>query len=238
MKKFIVSIAFVAIAGLAMLPANAKAFGGRKCKDSCEVTWEERKVTCYKNVTKEKEIEVTVCKAEYRDEVRKKTCVVCVPVWTEQKKTCTTYKRVAKVVEREVTKCVRVRVTTCDPCTGRTRTCCEKQMVTEKVKCTVYECVPETKEVLVKVCSYKKEEKTTEYKVRVCEMKQVKEMRKVKYCEKVPYETTIKVCVRKPVETKVVACCKPACEKAACEKKCGRGLNLGSRMSSRKTCCS
>lgn len=247
MKKFLLSVAFVAIAGLAMLPADAKAFGGRKsCKDSCaqpcEMTWEDRKVTCYKTVTKEKEIEVTVCKPEYRDEVRKYTTTVCVPVWTEQKKTCTTYKRVAKEVEREVTKCVRVPVTTCDPCTGRTRTCSQRQMVTEKVKCTVYECVPETKEVTVKVCSYKKEEKTTECKVRVCEMKQVKEMRKVQYCERVAYETTIKVCVAKPVEAKKVeaakpAECKPACAKTACcEKKCGRGLNLGSRLSSRKAC--
>ena len=133
-------------------------------------------------------------------------------------------------------------MTTCDPCTGRTRTCCQRQMVTEKVMCTVYECVPETKEVTVKVCSYKKEEKTTECKVRVCEMKQVKEKRKVQYCESVPYETTIKVCVRKPVEAKKVevakpAECAPACEKTACcEKKCGRGLNLGGRLSSRKSC--
>ena len=81
MKKFLLSVVFVAIAGLAMLPADAKAFGGRKsCKDACaqpcEMTWEDRKVTCYKTVTKEKEVEVTVCKPEYRDEVRKYTTTV------------------------------------------------------------------------------------------------------------------------------------------------------------------
>lgn len=252
MSKRLMVAALVAMAGMMFMPASAKALGGRKCNDSCakpcEVTWEERKVTCYKNVTKEKEIEVTVCKPVYTNEVRKKTCTVCTPVWTEEKRTCTVYKRVAKEVEKEVTRCVRVAVTCCDPCTGRSRTRCEKQLVTEKVKCTVYECVPEKKEYTVKVCSYKKEEKTTECTVRVCKMEQVKEKRKVQYCERVPYETTVKVCVRKPVECKPVACkpacekvCKPACEKTCkkdcCEKKCGRGLNLGGRLASRNTCC-
>lgn len=241
MSKRLIVAALVAMAGMMFMPASAKALGGRKnCNDSCakpcEVTYEERKVTCYKTVTKEKEVEVTVCKPEYRDEVRKKTYTVCTPVWTEEKKTCTTYKRVPKEVEKEVTRCVKVPVTVCDPCTGRSRTCCQKQMVTEKVKCTVYECVPETKEYTVKVCSYKKEEKTCEYTVRVCEMKQVKEKRKVQYCERVPYETTVKVAVRKPVECKPVEC-KPACESSCksdcCEKKCGRGLKLGGRLCSK-----
>ena len=223
MSKRLFIATLVAVFGLILVPGSAKALGGRKnsCAQPCEVTYEERTVTCYKTVTKEKEVEVTVCKPEYRDEVRKKTYTVCTPVWTEEKRTCTVYKRVAKEVEKEVTRCVKVPVTYCDPCTGRTRTCCERQIVTEKVKCCVYECVPEIKEYTVKVCSYKKEEKTCEYTVRVCEMKYVKELRKVQYCERVPYETTVKVAVCKPVE------CISACQTDCCEKKCGRLCSKG-----------
>jgi hypothetical protein len=92
--------------------------------------------------------------------VRPVTCVECVPVWEEKQKTITEYHKVAKEIEKEVVSCRLVPECTCDPCTGCTKVCYKKEMCVHKVKCCVWECVPETKVVTEKVCTMKKVEKT------------------------------------------------------------------------------
>jgi hypothetical protein len=49
------------------------------------------------------------------------------------------------------------------------------------------------------VCTYKPVEKTYETKRIVCELKPEEVTRMERYCEMVPYQTTIKVPVRVPV---------------------------------------
>ena len=55
----------------------------------------EKTVTRYKTEWKEKEVECVVNRMIPHEEVRKYTCSVRVPEWTEQKPTITEYKRVA-----------------------------------------------------------------------------------------------------------------------------------------------
>ena len=49
-----------------------------------------------------------------------------------------------------------VPVTVTDAC-GCCYTSCKPETVVQRVKCTVYDCVPVEKEVTYKVCSYKTE---------------------------------------------------------------------------------
>jgi hypothetical protein len=184
MKK-LAQLVLVLMGMLVALPA-AQAHGRRDCcedrhygrrhADTCcattccekpAITYVDKKVTCYKPVWKEKEVKETVYKRVAREEVVKHTCTVMEPQWREEKRTCTVYKRVAREVEREVTRCRYERVCCVDPCTGCTYTVRKPVTELRKVRCTVWDCVPEHKDYT----------------------------RKVKYCEMVPYETTVKVAV-------------------------------------------
>jgi len=165
------------------------------------VAWVDKEVTCYKTEWKERDVTCTVMRAHYKDVVETHKCNVCVPVWTDKKEKVWVCNMVAKEVVRDVTRCKMERTCCTDPCTGCTHTVCKPVTYVEQVKCTVWENHPLEKEVTVKVCSYKTEEKTYQSTHRVCEYKPEQVTYKERYCVSVPYKTTVKVavCVPAPV---------------------------------------
>ena len=195
---------------LMMAAAPVQAFGchrrgGNCCESSCcsscettaccqpSVTYVDKVVTCYKPEWKERDVTCTVNRMVSKVVVTPVTQNICVPVWTEQKQMQTCYTQVPRQVEKEICCCRRVPVCCTDPCTGCTRRCCQTETFTQKVTCTVYDCVPVQKEVTVKVCSYKTEQRTVECRRVVCECVPETVTRKERYCVMVPYQTTVKV---------------------------------------------
>src|SRR5262245_37123247 len=136
MKKCLATACLTALAllGLAQVSeANGGLFRrNRGCCDApCAQTapapapapqYEERKVTVYKQVMKEKEIEVLECKRVMVDE--KFTYTVCTPVWTDQKR----------------------KVTVCTPTQKEvdyTYTIMTPKVVQKEVQVTTYNCITE-----------------------------------------------------------------------------------------------
>jgi len=199
----------LAVAVLISVAAPAHAWCCRKssCYEPCcemAVTWVEKEVTCWKTVTKEREVKCVVNKMLTKEVETVHKCTVMVPEWKEEKRTCVEYRSVPKVVEKDVT-CVRcVPVMVKDSC-GNCCTSYKHETYVQKVKYTVCELVAEPKEYMVKVCSWKPEERTYKVKHLVCEWKPETVTCKQVYCEQVPYTTKVKVAVCTPV---VPACCK------------------------------
>ena len=203
MKKMLVS--GLTLACLLLLAGRVQAFGrGSCCAPSCappcptKVVYEDRVVTCYKPVWKEEKIKCVVNKVVCREEIETRKCTVMVPKWTDEKRTCTYLVRVPRTVEREILVCRMVPVQMVDECTGCTYTCCKPETVKQTVKCTVYDCKEEKKDIVVKVCHHEAQER--EYKVRriipECVQETVDRVRR--YCVMEPYQTTIKVAVCVP----------------------------------------
>jgi hypothetical protein len=215
MKKLL--LVGCAVLGLVVAAVPVQARGLLRCRDRCEpvccmkVIYEEREVTVMKPVWKEKEEKVKVCKLVPREEVRKHECTVMVPEWKDEKRTVTVITCKPREVERAVCRTTWVRECCVDPCTGCTRTVCKPHTVVEKVKCIVMDCVPEKKEVTVKVCHYKPEKRTWETKCTVYDRKEETVTRKVMYCEMQPHKQKVKVAVCVPVV------CAPACPPLPCK---------------------
>src|SRR2546430_1474970 len=131
-----------------------------ECSAPTTVAWVDKEVTCYKTEWKERDVTCNVMRAHYKDVVETHKCNVCVPVWTEKKEKVWVCNMVAREVVRDVTRCRMERTCCTDPCTGCTHTVCKPVTYVEQGKCTVWENHPIEKEVTVKVCSYKTEEKT------------------------------------------------------------------------------
>jgi hypothetical protein len=147
-------------------------------------------------------IEVTtlVEKAIPRELVTREKCVEQVPVWTEQKKCVTTYKKVARVIEKEQVCCKLVPECVTDPCTGCTKTCYKPCTYVKKVSCTVYDCVPEQKEITEKVCKVECREKIVEHRCQVTELVKVPVKEKVTLVTLVPFTSLeeVKACACPP----------------------------------------
>jgi hypothetical protein len=198
--KMIASV--LTLAGLALVAAPAQACHWCHTSFSCAraavccapapVTYVDKVVTCYKPEWKEREIKVVVNKVVKKEVVETVKCTVMEPEYKDVKRIDTVYKRVAHEVEKEVTKCHRVKECCVDEC-GRCYTVRYWEPVTTKVKCVVYDRVPEKIERTVKVCTYKPVEKSYDVKRIVCELKPETVVRKEKYCEMVSYQKTIKV---------------------------------------------
>jgi hypothetical protein len=188
-----------------MVAAEAQGFG-RRCMDYCApacapcvtVSYVDKVVTCHKPEWREEKAKVKVNKVYCRVEEVPVKCTVMVPKWTDEQRTCKYLVPVPRVVERDVVRCRYVPHSCTDPCTGCTYTCYRPETWTEKVKCTVYDCKEETKQIVVKVCHY--EPKVYETKQRryipECREEVVDVVRR--YCVMVPYQTTVKVAVYTP----------------------------------------
>jgi len=221
MKKLILTSLALAAVGLTASPAWA--FGHRRHHDSCcepaccapscapaaQVSYVEQTVTCYRAEWREREERYTVNRLVSRTEVVPEKITVCVPVWREEKRTCTVYESVPREVVRDVTCCRMVPVCVTDPCSCCPHTCWRPETYVKHVKCTVYDCVPRQQEYTVKVCSMKQETRTIQTNRVVCEVKPETVVRKVRYCVSVPYQTKVKVAVCTPV-------CAPACGPTCC----------------------
>ena len=140
------------------------------------VVWEDRKVTKYKSVIVEKEVEALVCKTATKEE--KYTYTVCVPVTKQEKRKeivctpvskevdytytvlvpktvtkeimCTTYTCVTEMVKECVPVCKTVCVTCVDEC-GRCHTRRERVTVMEERTRCVTKRIPLTEKKLVNV---------------------------------------------------------------------------------------
>jgi hypothetical protein len=224
--------------GLAVAASSAEARGLRRgCDASCApacapcpattVVWQDREVTVNEIQWQEREVTVNVCRLVPREVVEKHTCTIMVPEYTPQKRTITVMTQQARPSVREVCRCVSVPVCVVDPCTGCTRTVCQRQTVREQVPCTVWECVPQQREVTVQVCSYKPVVKNWETKCIVCDRVVTPEKRREKYCVTVPVKKMVKVavcvpapCVA-PVPCVTVTTCAAPCA-SACDSGCRR----------------
>ena len=98
-----------------------------------------------------------------------------------------------------MTCCRMIREEFKDPCTGCCRIVCKPGFYTQKVTVPICVPVPETREYTVRVCSYRAEERSYTCKRIVCDFKAEEFVQKVRYCEMVPYTTTVKVAVCTPV---------------------------------------
>jgi hypothetical protein len=234
MKKVVMG--GVAVCLLMMTSAPVQAFGRHRDSGCCEitpcckpcVTYVDKVVTCCKPEWKERDVTCTINRIVPKVVVTPVKQTICVPVWSEQKKMVTCYNQVPRQVEKEICCCRSVPVCCTDPCTGCKRTCCKTETYTQKVTCTVYDCVPVQKEVTCKVCSYKTEERTVECRRVVCECVPETVNRKERYCVMVPYQTTIKVpvCTPAPACAPAPTCCKTCCATTCCNT-CNHGCNGG-----------
>jgi hypothetical protein len=210
MKKLLVPV--MTLACLTLLAGQAWSFGCRRCRDSsyesscCPpvqtcVKYEERTVTCYKPEWKEEKVKCVVRKVYCRVEEVPVKCTVMVPKWETVKETCRYLVPVPRTVEREVVRCRYVAETRTDECTGCTYTCYKPETFTEKVKCTVWDCKEETKDVMRKVCRWEPE------------VREFKQRRVIPESREETVEMVRRYCVMRPYETKVkVAVCVPCCE--------------------------
>jgi hypothetical protein len=189
--------------GLVMaLAGQADAFGCRSA--SCEpcvpmcITYVEQKVTCHRAEWKTVEYKYTVNRVVCKEVITKEKCTRLVPKYYDEKRTVHYTVQVAKPVEYEVRRCRSVCVQVVDPCTGCTYSCYRPEYYTERVKATVMECQPASKEIVVKVCRMEPVVELVDVRrvVREC----VPEVRTAcrRVCHMVPYETTVRVPVRVP----------------------------------------
>lgn len=199
--------AMFAVVALVVVASSADACGNRNeccAPPPCQVqvVYVDKVITCYKPQLVEREVKCVVNKVVCK--TIDVPCKICVPeqVWTEQKRTYVVCKVVPREVEQVVTCCRMVSETVKDPCTGCMVTRCRPETYTQKVKTIVCDTVQETKEEMVKVCSYRSVEKTVIVKRVVAECYPEVVTRKVYDCVPMAYQVTIKVPVCQPV------CCK------------------------------
>jgi hypothetical protein len=220
MKKLAVLVLLAAGLVLSATPAQARGRHGccAPCNDCCSPcsascaapcapaapTYVTQTVTCYRPEWREKEVEVTVNRMVSHENTGHRTYTVLIPEYHNEQRTATVYVPRPREVEREVTSCRMVSVQTVD-CCGCCHTCCQPVMETQRVRCTIMECVPEQRQYSVQVCTYRSEQKTQEYHYTTYECRPEKVKQRVRYCEMVAYQTTVQV----PVCSS--SCCTPCC---------------------------
>ena len=185
------------LALLALLAVRGQAVG-QDCCPKYTVQWVEKPVTCTKMEWRTRDVAHEVLKPVYREEVKKIERDVVVPEWKDELRDWIHCVLKPREVLKDYVTCMLVPVTVVDPCTGCPYTTCKPQPMVQKVKCTVWDCVPETTKVAVKVCHYRTEKRTFEYTELHCDWKKEMQTRKEWYCVPVAYTTTVKVPVYVP----------------------------------------
>lgn len=171
------------------------------CCAPTTVAWVEQTVTCLRPEWREREVTCVVNRVVLREVVVPVKRVVMVPEFKDVTKTIVVAKLVAREVERDVVSCRMVPASVTDPCTGCVVTVCKPETVVYRVKCTVMECVPEQRDVVVRICCPKPVEQIVQCCKLVCELKPETVTRRECYCVLVPHQVTVRV----PV-------CVPACK--------------------------
>jgi hypothetical protein len=193
--KRLAAIALVG-AALALATPSARACHPACCAPCvvpCCVQFVEKTVTCYRPEWKTRDVVCTVMRPVPREVVEKYNCTVMVPEWKDEKRTIYICNYVPKEEVREVTCCRMVPVCVTDPCTGCTYTSCKPECYTQKVKCCVLVPASEKRDVVVKVCTYRPEQRTVECRRVVCDYKPEQVTYKQCYCEMVPYQAKVMV---------------------------------------------
>jgi hypothetical protein len=189
------SVLAVAVLGLAAGPAHAG------CPPPCPpvvLTWVDQPVTCVTSQWRVKQVPCEVMRPVWRVESRVVTCDVPVPEWKDSVQTVCGYRYQPRQVVRDQVRFVLVPCTSVDPCTGCAYTTCKPQPVCEKVSCTVWDCVPELKQVPCKVCVYKTEKRQYRQSYYVCDWKKETVLRPTYECVPVQVTTMRKVPVWVP----------------------------------------
>ena len=112
------ALASLALAALVSWADFAKAGG---CGDGCagpgsdgcgtSCAYVDQVVCGYRPEWHERQVQVTVNRLSQREVVEHQTVTTCVPVWTEEKRTATVYKQIARQVVNNVTEYVPVTTT-------------------------------------------------------------------------------------------------------------------------------
>lgn len=182
-------LGFLAVAGQAP---------GQDCCPKYTIQYVDKPVTCTKMEWRTRDVAHAVMKPVYREVVKKVDRDVVVPEWRDEHRDCVNYVLKPREVLRDHVTCMLVPATAIDPCTGCEYKTYKPQPMVQKVKCTVYDCVPETTRVPVKVCHYRTEKRSFEYKETHCDWVQEMQTKKEWYCVPVTYTTTVKVPVCVP----------------------------------------
>jgi hypothetical protein len=188
-----------AIPAFALLLVSGNAQAHDPCCQPCyTVKWIDQPVTCQKMEWRVRDVPCEVMKPVCRQAVRVVQRDVVVPEWCTEMRSCTTNVMQPRVVTRDVCRTVMVPVCVVDPCTGCAQTVCKPQTVIDKQCCTVYECVPVTTQVPVKVCRYRTEKRDFQETYLCHELQKVIVVKKESYCVPVTYTTCRKVAVLVP----------------------------------------
>lgn len=218
MKQLTMCALALAYLAVCLAPIRAGGHGHHGC-DCCAPApcCEEKKPTTVKKTLYEvkmqkKEITIVEEKVVPIEKVCQEKVCELVPTWTEEKRTITCYRKVPRTIEKQICCCCLVPECVTDPCTGCTRTCCKSTAVVKTVKCTVWDCVAEQREVIEKVCKMVPTEKIVERKV-CCGLMCVDEKKKeiVTYITLVPLTVEEKVPPPAPKPCPAPCAAKPCC---------------------------
>jgi hypothetical protein len=189
--------ALYSLALLALGAVRGEAVG-QECCPHYTLKWVDQAVTCTKLEWRTRDVAHEVLKPVYREEVKKVERDVVVPEWVDEPRDCTNYVLKPREVTKDVVNYFLVPTTLVDPCTGCAYTACKPTPVVQKVKCIVYDSVPQTTRVMVKVCRYRTEKRSFEHKEIHCDWKKEVVAKKEWYCVPVTVTTTVKVPVYVP----------------------------------------
>jgi hypothetical protein len=186
---------------------------------------------------------VKVCEYK-RDTVKEKRTVcetVCVAVQVPCEPACGGKKReglFARLCKKK-DDCAPACPTTCNtgcetPCAPQMKTVMQRQVVRREVEVDVVRCTPVWTEKEVDTVTYKHVEK--EGTRQVCTPVMSKKTVEHKYCEMVPYKTTVKVAVAVPAPAPA-PCPAPACATECAKPACDTGCEKAPRKKLFGKCC-
>jgi hypothetical protein len=171
------------------------------CQECCPhytLKWVDQAVTCTKMDWRTRDVSQEILKPVYREEVKSVVREVVVPEWVDEPRDCLNYVLKPREIVKDVVNYMLVPTTVVDPCTGCAHTTCKLTPVVQKVRCTVYDTVPQTTRVMIKVCRYRTEKRNFEHREIHCDWRKDTVTRKEWYCVPVSVTTTVKVPVYVP----------------------------------------
>ncbi len=184
--------AFLALAVAFVGSVPTARAGCPTCCPPC-VTWVSCAMTCYRAEVKTRDVQFTVTQLVPRTEVVQRKCVVMVPQWHDEVRTCTVPVMQQRTLTHDRVVMGTVPVTVQDPCTGCTYTVCKPVATLQQYTTCFMVPVPMPQNYTVKVCTMVPVERTYEERRTVCDTVSVPMVRKECYTVLVPYTVTRQV---------------------------------------------
>jgi hypothetical protein len=128
-----------------------------------------------------------------RQEIVQKKCIVMVPQWHDEVRTCTVNVMQPRTLTREKVVMGTVPVTVQDPCTGCCYTVCKPVATLQQYTTSFMVPVPTPQNYTVKVCTMVPVERTYQETRTVCDTVAVPMVRKECYTVLTPYTVTTQV---------------------------------------------